>query len=62
MQEIKGKTKFRTKLLWLALLGAMSPTLVDLAGHHLVSPWAHYSLLFPFLLWALAREERSTRN
>jgi len=61
MQEINGKTAFQTKLLWLALLVAMSPTLVDLGRHHLVSPWAHYSLLFPFLLGALAREEQLAR-
>ncbi len=61
MQAIKGKTEFQTKLLWLALLGALSPSLVALAKYHLVSPWAHYSLLFPFLLLALALEEQAAR-
>lgn len=59
MLETQGKSAFRFTLLWLALLGAMSPTLIALAKHQLASPWAHYCLLFPLLLLALALKEEN---
>lgn len=34
------------RLLWIGLLVALSPSLVELAGHWLAEPWSRYSALF----------------
>ena len=44
-------------ILWLALAVALSPVLWDLLHHWIEYPWSRYSLLFPALLWWLARRQ-----
>jgi len=39
----------RTASLWIALLVAFSPVLVDFAQHLIANPWALYTLIFPML-------------
>jgi hypothetical protein len=43
--------------LWLGLLAAFSPTLLDLAQHMAENPWARYAALFPFLFARCALRE-----
>lgn len=47
----------RAILLWVALLFAFSPILLDLARHLIENPWARYTALFPLLFVRCALRE-----
>jgi hypothetical protein len=52
----------RSLVLWLALGAALSPSLVDLARHWALEPWARYSALFvPLLVLAGWTDPRAGR-
>lgn len=52
----------RIALLWIALAVALSPSLVDLAEHVVVRPWARVAIVFPFLLaWSVRRDRSRAR-
>lgn len=57
IQETDWKPLLRTPLLWIALIAAISPSLIDLGHHFLASPWTWYCLFFPGLFFAVARNE-----
>ncbi len=45
--------------IWIGLLVAFSPVLLDLSAHVQEHPWARTSLIFPWLLWVAARRTHS---
>lgn len=49
-------------LLWLALLGAFSPTLAELARHMQAQPWTLYALVFPLLFATAAPLDRPAHS
>jgi len=56
------RSAWRDLALWVALLLALSPSLVDLAAHQVAQPWARPSAIFA-PLWALAAlRDRSPRR
>ncbi len=44
--------------IWLVLLVAFSPVLLDLVGHLKSNPWSRTVLIFPWLAWVAARSDR----
>ena len=42
-------------VIWLVLLGAFSPVLIDLSRHVESHPWAGTAVVFPWLAWVAAR-------
>jgi hypothetical protein len=51
---------FATGVLWIALAIALSPALLEIAGHARTAPWARYAIVpLALLFWAAAAERRS---
>jgi len=50
---------WRSAVLWLGLVGAFSPVLVDLLRHCAAEPWARYALVFVPLLAVCVRQSRA---
>ena len=48
--------------LWICLVVAFSPVLLDLLSHAVKNPWARSSLVFPFLAWLAARRNDESRT
>jgi len=52
-------TGWRNAVLWLGLVGAFSPVVVDLLRHCAEEPWARYALVFGPLLAVCVRQSRA---
>jgi hypothetical protein len=56
-------SRLESALLWLALVLAFAPALLDLGAHVAATRWAHYAAVFPALaVYCALREERRARE
>ena len=51
--------RWRSALLWLGLVGAFSPVVVDLLRHCVAEPWSRYALVFVPMLAVCIRQSQA---